>query len=70
MSDTRQPLQANKNGLRLIKGGAAKPLEPTQDPMAAASAAEEQKRPKSNLGRLMSAYADAIDRDIALLLDL
>lgn len=45
--------------------------EPTPDASAAAAAAEDAlAHPKSNLARFMTSYADAIDRDIKLLLDL
>jgi len=37
---------------------------------ANAAATEGIPRPKSNLARFMTSYADAIDRDIKLLLDL
>ncbi len=58
-----------KPALRIIPGGPTVVVPPAESPGPVAGDAAKP-RPKSNLGKLMSAYADAIDRDVKLLLDL
>lgn len=57
------PAQKPKPGLRLIQGGPEAPAADAPQP-------EQKPRRKSALVQFMTAYADSIDRDVKLLLDL
>lgn len=62
-----------KPALRIIPGGQAPAPKAPAAPQAAVPEtpqAEAKPRPKSNLGKFFTAYADSIDRDVKLLLDL
>lgn len=61
--------EKQKPALRIIPGGPASVVTP-EAPKAPVPGDGAKPRPKSNLGRLLSAYADAIDSDVKLLLDL
>ncbi len=52
-----------RNGLRLVHGG-------VEDKAPAEAPPTERPRRKSALVQFMTAYADSIDRDVKLLLDL
>jgi hypothetical protein len=53
--------------LRLVPSAAP---EPAEQNLAAVDAEAARLRPKSKTAQFLAAYADAIDRDIKLLLDL
>jgi hypothetical protein len=62
--------KAPRNGLRLVHGGVERdPTPSAQDDVQGLGAAAKPRR-KSALVQFMTAYADSIDRDIKLLLDL
>ena len=66
-STPTKPSQGTKPGLRLIK---AEPHASDEAGRGAPTADVKAVRPKSNLGQFMTAFADAIDRDIKIILDL